>query len=95
MDQQPRRWRFRISALMLLVIVASLVFERLHREREFARTEAALRQLASLERAAAEAERRRAVLAEINAQYDQELIRKVQDAEKGSDKRPPADAPTR
>jgi Tfp pilus assembly protein FimT len=37
MEPRRPRWRFRISALMLLIIIAALAFERWHREREFLR----------------------------------------------------------
>ena len=55
MEPRRPRWRFRISTLMLLVIIAALLFERWHREREARRTEAVLQ--ARLQQAEAEAQR--------------------------------------
>jgi hypothetical protein len=49
MEPRRPRWRFRISTLMLLVVISALLFERWQREREMRRTEAALQ--AALRRA--------------------------------------------
>jgi hypothetical protein len=53
MRHNRQRWRFRISTMMLFIIIAALLFERWHRESEAMRTEARLRDMLKQAEAAA------------------------------------------
>jgi HAMP domain-containing protein len=88
--EHPRpRWRFRISTLMLLVVIVALAFalglERVRR----ARLQRELEAHAQRFRAERWQARMEAQVIQVQAQYDRELLRKIQEAER----RPDAGAP--
>jgi uncharacterized protein (DUF2336 family) len=89
-EEQRPRWRFRISTLMLLIVIAALLFERWQREREILRTEAVFR--AAHRRAAEEAVRAEAIARQ--AEYVRALIKALSDQEKATPQ-PSSESPGR
>jgi len=86
MEPRRPRWRFRISTLMLLVVISALLFERWQREREMRRTEAALQaalRRAELNALLAEAEAKLSQAAAEAAQHARAMAEAVNDRKAG------------